>query len=99
MEAQKPTPSRGYSTDKDRLLRRLSRIEGQVRGIARVVEEDRNCIDVVTQISAVQAAFEKVALGLIDEHVRHCMVSSDEEERDEKATELMAAVGRLVRTS
>ena len=64
-----------------------------------MVEEDRYCIDVLTQIAAVQAAFEKVALGLVDGHVRHCMASPSKADREEKATELMAAVGRLVRTS
>ena len=98
-----PTPTstetRGYSADKDALLRRLSRIEGQVRGIARMVEDDRYCIDILTQIGAVQAAVEKVALGLVDGHVRHCVIEGDKRERDEKATELMAAVGRLMKTS
>ena len=89
----------GYAADKDALLRRLSRIEGQVRGIARMVDEDRYCIDILTQIGAVRAAVEKVALGLVDDHVRHCMVEADTEERDQKATELMAAVGRLMKTS
>ena len=87
------------TSDKDALLRRLNRIEGQVRGIARMVESDRYCIDILTQIGAVQAAVEKVALGLVDTHVRHCMVDADEGKRDEKATELMAAVGRLMKTS
>ena len=87
----------GY--DKDALAKRLHRIEGQVRGIERMVEEDRYCIDILTQIGAVQAAVEKVALGLVDGHVRHCVIEGDKRERDEKATELMAAVGRLMKTS
>jgi CsoR family transcriptional regulator, copper-sensing transcriptional repressor len=93
------TETRGYAADKDALLRRLHRIEGQVRGIARMVEEDRYCIDVLTQIGAVQAAVEKVALGLIDGHVRHCMGRADGEDVDDKATELVAAVGRLLKAS
>jgi CsoR family transcriptional regulator, copper-sensing transcriptional repressor len=91
--------TRGYTADKEALLRRLNRIEGQVRGIGRMVEDDRYCIDVITQIAAVQAAVEQVALGLVDGHVRHCMLSAEESDRDEKAGELMAAVGRLLKTS
>ena len=89
--------ARGYSADKDALLRRLSRIEGQVRGIARMVEDDRYCIDVLTQLSAVRAAVDKVALGLVDGHVRHCMHEAGPAERDAKAGELMSAVGRLMK--
>ena len=95
------TPSRGYTASKDELLNRLARLEGQVRGITKMVEEDRYCIDVLTQISAVRAALDKVALGLLDDHAHHCMlgkggdsVPGDPEQRVE---ELMAAVGRLVR--
>lgn len=86
----------GYSASKDQLLKRLARIEGQVRGLARMVEEDRYCIDVLTQIQATEAAMHGVALGLLDDHVRHCMIG-DDAERAEKADELMGAVGRLVR--
>ena len=89
----------GYSPNKDALLKRLARIEGQVRGIARMVEDDRYCIDILTQIAAVQAAVEKVALGLVDDHVRHCVVGAAGDEREEKTAELMAAVGRLLKTS
>ena len=87
----------GYSENKDALLKRLARIEGQVRGIGRMIEDDRYCIDVVTQIGAVRAALEKVALGLMDDHVRHCMANADAATRDERAEELMGAVGRLMR--
>jgi DNA-binding FrmR family transcriptional regulator len=87
----------GYEADKDALLKRLSRIEGQVRGVSRMVEDDRYCIDVLTQIAAVLAAVQKVALGLVDGHVRHCMGSASEEERGDKAAELMGAVGRLLK--
>jgi DNA-binding FrmR family transcriptional regulator len=87
----------GYTATKDQLLKRLRRIEGQVRGVAGMVEDDRYCIDVLTQISAVQAALDKVALGLVDEHTRHCVMGAPGGERTEKTDELMAAVGRLMR--
>ena len=89
--------TRGYTATKDQLQKRLRRIEGQVRGIQGMVEEDRYCIDVLTQISAVQAALDKVALGLLDEHARHCVIGVEPDQQVEKADELMAAVGRLVR--
>jgi DNA-binding FrmR family transcriptional regulator len=89
---------RGYTATKDQLLARLRRVEGQVRGIERMVEHDRYCIDVLTQISAVQAALDKVALGLLDDHARHCMRTGAEEGRgEEMAGEMMAAVGRLMK--
>jgi DNA-binding FrmR family transcriptional regulator len=87
----------GYTASKDQLLKRLARVEGQVRGISRMVEEERYCIDVLTQIGAIQAALDKVALGLIDEHTRHCVIEAKGGERAEKVDELMGAVGRLVR--
>jgi CsoR family transcriptional regulator, copper-sensing transcriptional repressor len=86
----------GYKTDKQALLKRLARIEGQVRGVSRMVEEERYCIDVLTQIGAIEAALDKVALGLIDEHTRHCVVQAEGEERTEKVDELVAALGRFV---
>jgi DNA-binding FrmR family transcriptional regulator len=86
----------GYKTDKAALLKRLARIEGQVRGVSRMVEEERYCIDVLTQITAIEAALDKVALGLIDEHTRHCVVQAEGEERTEKVDELVAALGRFV---
>ena len=93
------TPRRGYSASKQQLLNRLARVEGQVRGLTRMVEEDRYCIDVITQVSAVQAALEKIALGLIDGHVRVCMTGegSAPEDPGERVEELMGAVGRLVK--
>jgi DNA-binding FrmR family transcriptional regulator len=92
------TPTRGYSATKDQLQKRLRRIEGQVRGVERMVDEDRYCIDVLTQISAVQAALDKVALGLLDDHARHCVIGATEGEvQDERTAELMNAVGRLMR--
>lgn len=87
----------GYTATKDQLLKRLRRVEGQVRGIQGMVEDDRYCIDILTQISAVQAALDKVALGLVDEHTRHCVMGAEGDERDEKTAELMAAIGRLMR--
>lgn len=86
----------GYQEDKERVLKRLARIEGQVRGVAKMVEEERYCIDVLTQIGAIQAALDKVALGLLDEHTRHCVVEAEGTERVEKVDELMAALGRFV---
>ena len=92
------TPTRGYSATKGQLQSRLARIEGQVRGVSRMVDEDRYCIDVLTQISAVQAALDKVALGLLDQHASHCVMGAqDGAEKQDKTDELMAAVGRLMR--
>jgi CsoR family transcriptional regulator, copper-sensing transcriptional repressor len=91
------TPTRGYTATKDQLLNRLRRIEGQVGGLERMVEEDRYCIDILTQISAVQAALDKVALGLMDDHAHHCVVGGPAAKQEERTEELMAAVGRLMR--
>src|SRR5258705_9967534 len=92
------TSTRGYSATKDQLQKRLRRIEGQVRGIERMVDDDRYCIDVVTQIGAVQAALDKVALGLLDDHARHCVVGGAAPGNpDELTDELMGAAGRLLR--
>jgi DNA-binding FrmR family transcriptional regulator len=91
------TEPRGYTATKDQLQTRLRRIEGQIGGIQRMVEDDRYCIDVLTQIGAVQAALDKVALGLLDDHARHCVVGGPEEKQDARTEELMAAVGRLMR--
>ncbi|HEU0023127.1 MAG TPA: metal-sensitive transcriptional regulator [Thermoleophilaceae bacterium] len=91
-------PVRGYTATKDQLLGRLRRIEGQVRGVERMVDDDRYCIDVLTQIAAVQAALDKVALGLLDGHARTCLIGGAAEGEPEELTdELMAAVGRLMR--
>ena len=81
---------------KDDVLKRLRRVEGQVRGIAGMVDDDRYCIDVLQQISAAQAALDKVALALVDEHTRHCVMGADPDTRDEKRAELMTALTRLV---
>jgi DNA-binding FrmR family transcriptional regulator len=97
-DATGPTAKHGYSAEKDGLLKRLRRIEGQVRGVERMVEEDRYCIDVITQISAIQAALDKVALGLLEDHARHCVVGGHGSGEPEELTdELMAAVARLVK--
>ncbi len=90
-------PVRGYTASKEQLAKRLARIEGQVRGIGRMVDDDRYCIDVLTQISAVQAALDKVALGLLDDHARSCVINSEGEQQADRTDELMAAVGRLMR--
>jgi len=94
-----PNPARGYTETKDQLHKRLRRIEGQVRGIQKMVDEGRYCIDILQQMSAVQAAMDKVALGLLDDHVKHCMAegADDEKRRREMTEEMMGAVGRLVR--
>jgi DNA-binding FrmR family transcriptional regulator len=90
---------RGYTASKEQLNKRLARIEGQVRGVSRMVDEDRYCIDVLTQISAIQAALDKVALGLLDGHARHCLLGEGDGpgETGDQADELMSAVGRLMR--
>jgi DNA-binding FrmR family transcriptional regulator len=89
--------TRGYTATKDQLLKRLRRIEGQVRGVQKMVEEDRWCPDILQQIAAVNAALDKVALGLAAGHVQHCMaIGDDPKRRDEMTDELMSAIGRLV---
>jgi DNA-binding FrmR family transcriptional regulator len=91
------TPTRGYTATKDQLLARLKRIEGQIRGIEGMVEDDRYCIDILTQISAAQAALDKVALGLLDGHAHTCVIGARPSEQDERTEEMMAAIGRLMR--
>jgi DNA-binding FrmR family transcriptional regulator len=91
------TPARGYTATKDQLQTRLRRIEGQVRGIQRMVAEDRYCIDVLTQVAAIQAALDKVALGLLEGHAHTCVMDARAEEKEERTEEMMAAVGRLLR--
>jgi DNA-binding FrmR family transcriptional regulator len=90
-------PTRGYTATKDQLQARLKRIEGQVRGVQGMVDDDRYCIDVLTQISAIQAALDNVALGLLDDHARHCVTGVAEDEQADLTDELMAAVARLMR--
>ena len=86
----------GYTTKKDDVQQRLRKIEGQVRGLQRMVDEDTYCIDILTQVSSVVAALRAVGLGLLDDHVRHCVRESIEQGKgDEKVEELMAAVSRF----
>ena len=94
---QSPLVGKGYQSSKDDLLARLARVKGQVGGVERMVEQDRYCIDILTQISAIQAALDKVALGLLDGHARTCVIGAEANLQDERAVELMAAVGRLMR--
>jgi DNA-binding FrmR family transcriptional regulator len=88
---------KGYEASKDDLLARLARVKGQVGGVERMVEQDRYCIDVLTQISAIQAALDRVALGLLDGHTRTCVLGAGAGDQEQRAAELMAAVGRLMR--
>jgi DNA-binding FrmR family transcriptional regulator len=98
MSSDTEDQTRGYSAEKDALLKRLRRIEGQTRGLQTMVSEDRWCPDILQQIAAVNAALDKVALGLAAGHVRHCMAMGDDpQRRDEMTEELMKALGRLVR--
>jgi DNA-binding FrmR family transcriptional regulator len=92
----------GYVSDKVALVKRLHRIEGQVRGIERMINDERYCIDILTQISAVNTALESLAVKLLEDHVRHCvtdaLASGDAEAAAEKSEELLAAVQRFSRT-
>jgi len=91
----------GYTQEKDDYLKRLRRIEGQIRGIARMVEQDGYCIDVLTQVSAATKALQAVALGLMDEHLKHCVreaVAQGGQVADGQVAEASAAVARLVRS-
>jgi CsoR family transcriptional regulator, copper-sensing transcriptional repressor len=91
----------GYTQDKDAYLKRMRRIEGQVRGIARMIENDEYCIDVLTQVSAATKALEAVALGLLDEHLKHCVteaVTAGGPVADQKVAEASAAIARLVKS-
>jgi DNA-binding FrmR family transcriptional regulator len=95
MKNQRP----GYIENKEQVRNRLRRIAGQIGGIERMVEEERYCIDILTQISAAQAAIDKVALALLDDHTRHCVVGAGTAaEREEKTEEMMEAVGRLLKS-
>lgn len=92
---------RGYTSDKDSYLKRLRRIEGQVRGLQRMVENDEYCIDVLTQISAATKALQAVSLGLMDEHLRHCVaqaLADGGKDADDKVREASDAIARLVRS-
>jgi CsoR family transcriptional regulator, copper-sensing transcriptional repressor len=87
----------GYIDDKEELINRLKRIAGQVGGVERMVKEERYCIDILTQVAAVQAALDRVSLALLDDHARHCVVGATEANREEMTDEMMGAVGRLIR--
>ncbi|MCU1574476.1 MAG: transcriptional regulator [Micrococcaceae bacterium] len=95
----------GYTSDKDAYLRRMKRIEGQVRGIARMIEEDKYCIDILTQVAAVNKALHAVSLGLVEEHIAHCVVGAASESAasgnpdvvKDKVKEATDAIGRLIR--
>jgi DNA-binding FrmR family transcriptional regulator len=91
----------GYELDKDDMITRLRRIEGQVRGVQQMIESDRYCIDVLTQVSAITRALQKVAMGLLDDHLRHCVaeaVAAGDRGADQKLDEATAAVERLLRS-
>ncbi|MHA7288977.1 metal-sensitive transcriptional regulator [Pseudarthrobacter sp. SSS035] len=100
-----PAPPHGYTANKEAYLRRLKRIEGQVRGIARMVDEDKYCIDILTQVAAATKALHAVSLGLVEEHIGHCVVGAAGEPDpalrteaiDAKVREATAAIGRLLR--
>jgi CsoR family transcriptional regulator, copper-sensing transcriptional repressor len=89
--------SPGYAANKDVVLKRLRRIEGQVRGVERMVDEDRYCIDVLTQVTAIQAALDRVALELLSDHAEHCVIGTLAGTEADRAEELMGAVRRLLR--
>lgn len=91
----------GYTADKDAYLKRMRRVEGQVRGIAKMIENDEYCIDVLTQVSAATRALEAVALGLLDEHLKHCVTQAAAEGgavAEQKIAEASAAIARLVKS-
>jgi DNA-binding FrmR family transcriptional regulator len=96
------TKTHGYTAGKDALVKRLHRIEGQVRGIEKMVEDDRYCIDILTQVAAVNTALESLAYKLLEDHVRHCvagaLASGDVADATQKTEELLAAVQRFART-
>ena len=96
------TPTHGYTPHKEQLLKRLARVEGQVRGISRMIEDDRYCIDILTQLGAVSTALEAVALKVLEEHVEHCvagaLASGDPDAAEEKSRELLEAVQRFAKT-
>ncbi len=93
---------RGYTIDKDEYLKRLRRVEGQVRGLQRMIEEDAYCIDILTQVSAVTKALRSVSVGLLDQHVRHCVRdaarSNDDTRTDAMITEATMAIERLLKS-
>jgi DNA-binding FrmR family transcriptional regulator len=96
-----PKPPRGYINRKDDYLKRLRRIEGQARGLQRMVEDEKYCIDILTQVSAMTKALQSVALGLLEEHLSHCVVhaaAAGGPDADDKVREAADAIARLVRS-
>jgi DNA-binding FrmR family transcriptional regulator len=96
--AHTTAPARGYSATNEQPLTRLRLVERQGRGVRRMVDDDRYCIDVLTQIGAIQAALDKAVLGLLDDHARHCVTGADVHDQSDKTDELVAAVARLIRS-
>ena len=95
------TQNHGYISDKDDYLKRLKRIEGQARGISKMVDEEKYCIDILTQISALTSALQVVALGLLDDHLKHCVLDAarlDGDDAELKIKEASDAIARLVRS-
>ena len=98
MTTDQTTPVRGYTMDRDDYLKRLRRIEGQVRGLQRMIDEDTYCIDVLTQVSAVTKALQSVAVGLLDQHIRHCVGNAVGDDADRMVTEASRAIERLIKS-
>lgn len=100
-EASSPEQPHGYISEKDKYLKRMSRIEGQSRGISKMIDDEKYCIDILTQISAMKSALEVVALGLLDDHLKHCVLDAAKLDGDEaaiKIKEASDAISRLVRS-
>lgn len=87
-----------YSADKSKLLSRLARVEGQIRGVARMVEDDRYCVDILTQISAINSSMQSIGLLLLQDHIRGCVIGATEDEQEEKLDELNKAIARFTRS-
>ncbi len=98
MAIEQDRPERGYTMDRDDYLKRLRRIEGQVRGLQRMIEADTYCIDVLTQVSAATKALQSVAVGLLDQHIRHCVRHAVGDDADQMVTEATRAIERLVKS-
>jgi DNA-binding FrmR family transcriptional regulator len=102
MPTRTEAPAHGYAPHKEQLLKRLARIEGQVRGISKMIEDDRYCIDILTQLGAVDTALEAVGIKVLEDHVQHCvagaLASGDPAQANEKAAELLQAVQRFAKT-
>lgn len=96
--AGEPQHSHSYHGDKSKLLSRLARVEGQIRGVGRMVEDDRYCIDILTQISAINSSMQSIGLLLLQDHIRGCVVESEGEQREERLDELNKAIARFTRS-